>query len=268
MVDSSVEKSEVFMMFTSSHLTAARFEPAERALRAAIHTWNHDAKQPAIERPERVFVTVSRQPGAGAISFSHRLAERLNQNGPSDWSAWDRELVAKVSTERGIAQEIIEMIPNRHHNWLDDLLQGFAISPNPPDVVEIRAYKQVATVIRALATAGHAIIVGQGGNFITEGMPAAIHLRLVAPLEHRIKCTAEHDKILLHEAAAQLVDIDQRRAEFYRRYWPGKVIAPEAFTMTLNSAELSLDELVESAFAVIQVRERRANRSKSEVSAN
>ena len=98
---------------------------------------------------ERVFITVSRQPGAGAISFSHRLAERLNQDGQGDWSAWDRELVKKVSAEHGIAEEIIEMIPNRHHNWLDDVLQGFAASPNPPDVVEIRAYMQVATVIRA-----------------------------------------------------------------------------------------------------------------------
>ena len=51
--------------------------------------------RPVTERPERVFVTVSRQPGAGAISFSHRLAERLNQDGQGDWSAWDRELVEK-----------------------------------------------------------------------------------------------------------------------------------------------------------------------------
>ena len=99
-------------------------------------------------------------------------------------------------------------------------------------------------------------------------MPGAIHVRLVAPLEHRIKCTAEQDKISLHDAAAQIVDIDQRRTEFYRRYWPGKVIAPEAFTMTLNSAELSLDELVDSVFAVIQGHETRAKRSRSEVSAN
>lgn len=124
------------MTFQYNHLPACQLEPAERTLRAAIHTWNHDAARPMTERSERVFVTVSRQPGAGAISFSHRLAERLHQDGQGDWSAWDRELVKKVSAEQGIAEEIIEMIPNRHHNWLDDLLQGFGISPNPPDVIE------------------------------------------------------------------------------------------------------------------------------------
>jgi len=165
------------MAFRYNHLLACQLEPAERTLRAAIHTWNHDAARLVTERPEQVFVTVSRQPGSGAISFSHRLAERLNHDGQGDWSAWDRELVAKVSAEHGIAEEIIEMIPKRHHNWLDDLLQGFGISSNPPDVIETRAYKQVATVIRALAAAGHAIIVGQGGTFITEQMPGAIHVR-------------------------------------------------------------------------------------------
>jgi hypothetical protein len=256
------------MTFRYNHLPSCQLEPAERTLRAAIHTWNHDAGRPVTERPQRVFVTVSRQPGAGAISFSHRLAERLNRDGQGDWSAWDRELVAKVSAEQGIAEEIIEMIPNRHHNWLDDLLQGVGISPNPPDVIETRAYKQVAKVIRALAAAGHAIIVGQGGTFITEQMPGAIHVRLVAPLEYRIKCTAEQDKISLHEAAAQIVDIDQRRTEFYRRYWPGKVIAPETFTLTLNSAQLSLDELVDCVFPLIRSREAKEKRSVNEASAN
>ncbi len=256
------------MTFQYNHLPACQLEPAERTLRAAIHTWNHDAARPMTERSERVFVTVSRQPGAGAISFSHRLAERLHQDGQGDWSAWDRELVKKVSAEQGIAEEIIEMIPNRHHNWLDDLLQGFGISPNPPDVIENRAYKQVATVIRALAAAGHAIVVGQGGTFITEQMPGAIHVRLVAPLEHRIKCTAEQNKISLHEAAARIVDIDQRRTEFYRRYWPGKVIAPETFTLTLNSAQLSLDELVDCVFPLIRSREAKEKRSMNEASAN
>lgn len=203
----------------------------------------------------RVFVTVSRQPGAGTISFSHRLAERLNQDGQNDWSAWDRELVEKVSAEHGISKEIIEMIPDRRHNWLDELLQTFSTTQNSPDLVDIRAYKRVIMTIRALATAGHAIIVGQGGTFITQRMPAAIHLRLVAPVEHRTKYMAERDKLSLSEAAARIADVDLRRNDFYRRYWPGTVIAPETFTMTLNSAELSTDDLVTCVLPLIRSRE-------------
>jgi len=231
-----------------------RLEPAEKILRAAIHSWSlsHDRPEGI---PARAFVTVSRQPGAGAISFSHRLAARLNETGAGEWSAWDRELVEKVSAEHGIAAEIINKITTRRHNWLEELLQSFSSSEIPPDVAEIRAYERVAATIRALAACGHAVIVGLGGAFITRNMPGGIHLRLIAPLEYRIQCTAEYEKISIHEAAARLVEIDRRRSEFYRRFWPGKVVAPEAFTMTINSARMSLDELVECVIPLVRMRQ-------------
>jgi cytidylate kinase len=236
------------------NLPGTKLEPAEKILKAAIHSWTNPAGPPLESKP-RVFVTVARQPGAGAVTFSHRLAARLNREGEGDWSAWDRELVERVSVEHGIARDIIEMIPNRHRNWLEEFLQSLSASEIPPDLQELRAYKRVAMTIRALASAGHAIIVGMGGMYITQRMPAAIHIRLVAPLDYRIKSTVEREKISLHDAAARVAEIERRRTDFYRRYWPGKVIGPETFTMTLNSAELSLDELVECVLPVIRMRE-------------
>jgi len=237
-----------------SQLPGARLDAAEKVLKAAVHFWTRPAER-GKEEEDRVFVTVSRQPGAGAISFSHKLAERLNQEGLGEWSAWDRELVEKVSAEHGIAKEVIAAIPTRHRSWLQDFMQNFSASENPPDLVEIRAYKRVAAAIRALAAAGHAIIVGQGGNFITQRMPGAIHLRLVAPLEHRIQETAQRDKLSIHEAAAKVAEIEHRRNEFFRRFWPGKSLAPETFTLTLNSGELSLDELVECVLPLVRGRQ-------------
>ena len=240
------------MSTQNSRLSEARLVNAERSLRAAIQVWNHPGE--TLRRP-RTFVTVSRQPGAGGISFSHQLAQRLNDEGEGDWSAWDRELVEKVSAEHGIAKEIIETIPSRPHNWLDDFLQSFTVSPNSPDLVDRRAYKRVVMTIRALATAGHAVIVGRGGSFITDGLPGAIHLRLVAPLEYRVKHTAERDGISVMEAARRIVETDRLRTEFYHHYWPSKVISPETMTMTLNCAELSVEELVDCVVPLIRARE-------------
>jgi cytidylate kinase len=229
-------------------------QPAGSVLHSTLGSWNQTSGRHT-EQPSPVFVTVNRQLGAGAVSFSHRLAARLNELGTNQWSAWDRELMEKVSTEFRISRQILDSIRLAHHNWLRDLLEGLAISKPPPNVEEIRAYRRVVTTIRALAASGHVIIVGMCGTFITEGMPAAIHLRLVAPLEYRIKSTAGQEGISLHEAAAKIATIDQRRLEFNRRYWHRKAIAPEAFTMTLNSAEMSLDELVDCVVPLIRKRE-------------
>lgn len=121
------------------------------------------------------------------------------------------------------------------------------------------AHKQVVLVIHGLAAIGHAIIVGQGGNFITAGISGGIHLRLVASLEHRIKYVAERGRIGLNEAAAQIAETEKRRNELFRRFWPGKVISPEGFTMTLNAADLTIDEMVSCVIPLINEREREQN---------
>lgn len=234
--------------------SAARLESAEKLLAAALHLWSESRERSGSKRL-RAFVTVSRQPGAGGISFSHQLAERLNRDGVTDWAAWDSELVEKVSAEHGISKKIIESIANRQRNWLDEIVQSFVVSETPPSVSETNAYKKVVLTIRALAEAGHAIIVGRGGQFITQGLPGAIHLRLVAPMSHRLIHTAERDKVSLKEAAERIHELEKRRADFYRRYWPGRSNEPETFTMTLNTRELSIDEMVACVLPVVRYRE-------------
>ena len=164
------------------------FHPVHGALNVALHTWNNPERRHAAEKLARVFVTISRQPGAGGVPLAQRLAERLNAHAPGDWTAWDQELVEKVSAEHHLNKGTIETVIDRPHTWLSDLVSGFSQDVTPSDLV---VYKKVAGTIRALATAGHAILVGRGGQFIIAGLTGGVHLRLVAPLEYRIKTTAE-----------------------------------------------------------------------------
>jgi hypothetical protein len=97
--------------------SSGSLETAEKALRAAIHAWSHPGR--VMDAPVREFVTVSRQPGAGAISFSHRLAARLNRGGGSDWSAWDRELVGKL-----IAPETFSLTVNSAEVSVEELVES------------------------------------------------------------------------------------------------------------------------------------------------
>lgn len=222
------------------------------AMKVAIHTWNNPLRRHAAEKLARVFVTVSRQPGAGGVPLAQRLAERLNEHAPGDWSAWDQELVEKISAEHHLDKGTIETVVERPHTWLDNLVMSISQTVTPSDLA---VYKKVAATIRALATAGHAIIVGRGGQFITEGMAGGIHLRLIAPLEYRIKTTAESFNLTLSAAAQRIAELEHNRDAFYRQFWPGKSLEPPSFTMTLNSAELSLDEMVECVLPIVRKRE-------------
>ena len=211
---------------------------------------------PSITRPTGRRRPARSSPSAGsparAIWFSHRWADRLNRNGSRDWSAWDCELVEKVSAEHGIDKEILETISDRRHNWLRELFESFAVSYTPTEEAEARAYERVVTTIRALAGAGHAIIVGRGGFYITQGMPGGIHLRLAVPLEYRVHHLAERDKISIQEAATRIAEIERNRDDFFRHYWPNRSLLPENYTLTLNIATLSIDEMVECVLPAIR----------------
>ncbi|MGA2440611.1 MAG: cytidylate kinase-like family protein [Tepidisphaeraceae bacterium] len=241
--------------------SGSTFHSVHGALNVALHTYNNPERRHAAEKLARVFLTISREPGAGGVPLAQRLAERLNAHGPSDWSAWDQELVEKVSTEYHLKKGAVETVDERPHNWLNDLVASFSQHVTPSDV---GVFKKVAGTIRALATAGHAIIVGRGGRFITAGLAGGIHLRLVAPLEYRIKTTAESFNLSLPAATKRLAEVDRSRTIFYRQFWPGKSLEPQNFTMTLNSAELSLDEMVACILPVIHLRDPGASESADE----
>src|SRR4029077_3118464 len=75
--------------------------------------------------------------------------------------------------------------------------------------------------------------------FLTHKMPGGVHVRLDAPLEHRIAHLMEDLHVKHEEAARHARDLSKRRAAFYKRYWPSEVVRPDLFTVTLNMAEIS-----------------------------
>ena len=238
------------MTVRSTYSSGSDLETAVTVLRAALVRPPHRSTNAAAQ----TFVTVSREAGAGGLSFSHRLAVRLNELPVrAPWMVWDHELAEKVSAEHGIAQTVVEMMEDRRQTWLSDLMAGLSPSSQQPD--EFKVYKRVATTILAMARAGHAIIVGRGGRFITQGFPWGIHIRLVAPLETRVRYMMEHYRISRNEAANRIREIDSARAAFYRRYWPGKSLAPDCFTITLNAGEMSVEEMVDCVLPLIRSRE-------------
>ncbi|MGA2500202.1 MAG: cytidylate kinase-like family protein [Tepidisphaeraceae bacterium] len=199
------------------------------------------------------FVTISRQAGAGGLTVAHKLVEQLNRRDPGEqpWTAWDRELVQKVAEEHHIDQSLVDALEDRGPTWLEELLGGMRISETPETASEFRVYWKTAATIRAIAQVGRCVIVGRGGVFVTANMPRGIHIRLVAPLDFRIRNYAAIFNMPVVDSEARVKELDANRAAFYRRHWPRRPLTPEAFTATFNTASVGEREVVEAVAAMI-----------------
>jgi hypothetical protein len=246
---------EYCLMVTEPQNTSATsIEQAARVLKEAVIAWNEeDARNPRPRKP-RLFVTVSRQPGIDAGALCRPLAQMLNEHTEDKWSVWDRELLVKVSTEEHVPREILQKLEETPLTWLDEVLQGFSYGGPPLEPGELQADRCVIVAIRALAQAGHAIIVGRGGVFAAGDFPGGIHVRLVAPLEYRIQQVAAAHNMSPHQAAHYIRDAQKSQTKHLHQYWPNRVIEPETFAMTLNAAQLSADEMAQCVLAIIHRR--------------
>jgi len=206
------------------------------------------------ETAVKPFVTISRQAGAGGVTLANRLVEHLNQVDAeeSPWTAWDRELAQRVAEEHHISQTLVETLGDRGQPWLLDMLDGFSTTDAPESASEMRVFWKTAATIRAIAQVGRCIIVGRGGAFITRGMRGGVHIRLVAPLDFRIKNFAQVFDLPLDQAEKRVHELDRNRMAFYKRYWPSRPITPESFAATYNTAEIGERQLVNSVVALIK----------------
>ena len=203
------------------------------------------------------FVTISRQAGAGGTTLAQHLVERLNDVNPDaerPWTCWDRELVERVAADHHISQELIDSLEDVHRPWLEDFFTGLSFGNGAEQPDELAVYHRVAAAIRALARLGRVVLVGRGGVCITRNMPGGVHVRLVAPQRQRIAFMMRKFNVSQDVAAQQVSRLDRNRESFYRRYWPTHPLASEMFTVTLNTADLTEDQLVECLVPLIFAR--------------
>jgi cytidylate kinase len=238
--------------------TAKNISPLVASVRAALFAQERSLSAAAAggtPAPQPTpFVTVSRQAGAGGRTFARHLAVRLNEvdRGELPWAVWDRDLVERVSREHHIPESMVAQLESYHRTAFNEILAALFPISDMPDLDENQLYRRVAHTVRGVARAGRAVIVGRGGVYATRGMPGGVHVRLVAPLERRVKHIAELRHCSERDAAAEVHRLDAEREKFHRRFATAKAMLPEIFTITLNTGQFPEERLVECVLPLVE----------------
>lgn len=229
-----------------------RAEAVVRSVAVPVHPTNYVEANPQ----EAVFVTISRQAGAGGTSVARALVRRLNELDPKPnaWTCWDQELVKKVAATSHVPERLIETLEENSAGWLLDVLSGLATSDEAARADEYALVKIVSRTVYGLASAGRVVIVGRGGAFLTRSLPGGVHVRIVAPLAWRVTHMACIPGVTPTEAARRVEEIDRLRDAFYRRHWPAQLLKPDDFSVTFNSSDVPIPVIAESIALLVRAK--------------
>lgn len=198
--------------------------------------------------PPGPVITISREVGCNGLQLAHKIARHLNIKKPEkDWKVLSKEVFYESAKELDVEPDKVQRIFKQSDRYVfNEILDAFS---NRRYKSEKQIVKTVIDVIRTFSTAGFCIIVGRAGHIIAQDVKNAMHLRLVAPLEYRIKTIMANNHLNREEAIDFIKKVEKERLAFRKSM--GKLEYEEdMFDMFINRAsfdEKATIELIDAA---------------------
>lgn len=190
-------------------------------------------------------ITISRQYGSGARDVARLLCERLG------YRYFDRTLMAQLGEELGVAPEQIVDLAEHRHQVQGLLERVFAAAIDPfgdPSAWTLPAQREAqqrisAVTFQSLVLAAHelgnVVIMGRGAQVVLRGAPDVLHIRLVAPVEQRVRRVQWREGLDIDLARARVAERDEAAIDYVRRYYHADVDDPLLYDLVLNMHTLA-----------------------------
>jgi cytidylate kinase len=186
------------------------------------------------------FITLSREAGSGGASLARLMARQLNADAPRDvvWHVFEGDLTAHMLKENRMPTRYARFLPeDRVPEWTASVGELVGLHPSLWELV-----RKTNESMRDLARKGHVILVGRGANFATANISSGMHVRLVAPAEHRARYLGRLYNLPESDAAALNARCDAARRRYVKTTFNADVSDPAHYDLVLNTARVSLPE--------------------------
>ena len=207
-------------------------------------------------------ITISREAGTEAHAIGRYLIMRLAEYNAPDlktgWDLFDQKLCALIAQNKSLDADYDMLMTDKYrggglHRLVYELLIG---TPQ-----EYRIQKKIEEVIFLLARLGKVVIIGRGGFQIARHMPGAIHLRLVAPMDHRMQVVMKHDNLSAAEALKKIRATDEERTRFLKNHHQCDINDPTNFDIVWNVGRGEISDLVNTVAELVYQRLQRLRKT-------
>lgn len=180
-------------------------------------------------------ITISRGTFSGGKALAECLARRLG------YRAIDRDaLVRKAATRR--ASEY-------------DLRAALETPPDFPGRFNHTRYIYLALIQAALAQevrSGDAVYHGLAGHLLLRGAPGLLRLRIIAPLEYRVRMAQEQVRLGRNEAIAHIEAMDRDRRRWAQFLYGVDWGDPALYDLVINLETATVEQACHAVAALVE----------------
>ncbi len=201
-------------------------------LEPPLHGNQGDREPPAVlQAPLGLTVAISREAGARGGSIAKRLGKRLG------WQVYTQDLLEFMCGNENARAQLLADMPEESTAWAQQQLKRLREEKIVNPKVELG---EMSRLILTLAARGRIILVGRGAGYLLP-RESTLHVRIVAPLEDRISYMAQWLRLTHEEAALQVRERDEKRAEYLIKYFNRRAADLHDYDLILNSYLLGED---------------------------
>ncbi len=199
-------------------------------------------------------ITISRHAGCSAREIANLFYLSINKNIPKPTAKWrcvDKDIILDSAKKLDLPPRKIEYIFNsQKRSTMDEIVESLSSRYYKSDNL-IR--KTIINVMKEFAEIGHIIIVGRAGVALSQHVDRSFNIRLMAPINWRIKHISKKHEITEEAAKKYIDEIDYRRTELIEEFY-GTKLEDSMFDIIFNCESISKDEIVKTSMELIKAK--------------
>lgn len=196
-------------------------------------------------------ITLSRQSGSEGNEITKLLCERLG------YQYFDKNLMFQLATQIGMKPSEIADASGENYqakSWLERAFTNLASPFSDPsswtlgaqeDARQALSVLQVRKLINAAYEHGNVVIVGRGGQIALADKKDVLRVRIIAPLDTRIRRWQERENLSYEDARAKVRERDQAHTDFVKRFYDEDLNDLTLYDLVINTEKLTPEAAVD-----------------------
>ena len=192
-------------------------------------------------------ITISRQFGAGGITFGKMVAEKYG------YIFADTEVIKMVAEMANVSTHFVETVEKEAGGKFSKFISKTVSKPLVERILkDERGYideeiylDYLVLIIAQMADDGNVVILGRGSQYILNDHPDAYHILLIDEFENRVRFMRDHYDLSKNRAIHVVKGEDKRRKNLYQKLCKTDYDIPSLYHIVLNMNKISLDKALQ-----------------------